>query len=699
MARRRKLVYKNRRKRKIYFSLLLACILMIGVGFSNLTANLEILGTLGLKRIPSFANDTWEELVENIESGKIQYYQVGDTREIDMGTLGTHTLRIVNKSTPSECSDPNFSQTACGFVVEFVDIIATHAMNSTDSNSGGWLSAEMNSFVNYDIYDALPTELKTIIINTPVISGHNSSSSSNIGSVDKLFLLSEIEVYGGASSVYDTLDVNQTRQLDYYANASDIRKKNGNNYSAWYLRTAVSSNDTGFLSVDSTGTMDTTVGASTALGVAPAFRLGLGTDMLRLQTNSSSYTFGKSISRDSFESITTVNHITVPGNAIDSWDASDNQSGNVMAWYLDEDNDSKYELYLGQVDGVIANTYSNYAFSRFEKLDSIDVTYLDVSNVINMSEMFSSAGRDSTVFTLDLGDNFDTSNVTDMSWMFDYAGSGDPNFTLDLGDKFDTSNVTNMYGMCGYLGLYSTTISTLDLGDNFDTSNVTNMSFMFTGVGASVSGTFTLDLGDNFDTSNVTNMSWMFNDFCSGSSACILDLGDKFDTSNVVDMSYMFVFVGFQSTNFTLDLGDKFDTSNVTTMKRMFYSTCQLSSVCVLDLGNNFDTSKVTNMEGMFMYAGGLTSTSFTLNLGDKFDTSNVTNMKQMFYSTGKSDGNFTLDLGPDFVFTNVTEYADIFKYWKTTQKIYVKSATERSWIVTNSGNSNLTNSNVLIRS
>ena len=42
-----------------------------------------------------------------------------------MGELGVHTLRISNMSTPQECNDEAFSQTACGFVVEFVDII-TH---------------------------------------------------------------------------------------------------------------------------------------------------------------------------------------------------------------------------------------------------------------------------------------------------------------------------------------------------------------------------------------------------------------------------------------------------------------------------------------------------------------------------------------------------------------------------------------------
>ena len=72
--------------------------------------------------------------------------------------------------------------------------------------------------------------------------------------------------------------------------------------------------------------------------------------------------------------------------------------------------------------------------------------------------------------------------------------------------------------------------------------------------------------------------------------------------------------------------------------------------------------------------------------------------MSKMFYQTGYSNQNFTLDLGDKFVFTNVSNYTNIFAFWESADTLYVKSATEQSWIVTNSGNTNLTTANVLIR-
>ena len=71
--------------------------------------------------------------------------------------------------------------------------------------------------------------------------------------------------------------------------------------------------------------------------------------------------------------------------------------------------------------------------------------------------------------------------------------------------------------------------------------------------------------------------------------------------------------------------------------------------------------------------------------------------MSFMFYYTGYANEYFTLDLST-FDFSNVTSYSNIFRAWKTTNIIYVKDANDQNWIITNSGNSNLTTSNVLIK-
>ncbi|MBQ3297618.1 MAG: hypothetical protein IJG97_02295 [Bacilli bacterium] len=235
----------------------------------------------------SFEDDSWSTIVAAVKAGNTSNYNVGDTKEVDMGTLGTHTLRIANKSTPAECSTTGFSQTACGFVLEFADIITTHVMNSSQTNVGGWPASEMRTYVNSDIYNALPSELKNGIINTTVVSGHGSTSGeTNFTSTDKLYLLSTHEVWedvdGNTNSGIDRYDTayNNTRQLDYYSSqnvttsnySGAIKQYNGSN-SYWWLRSALSNGSNGFYSVNTNGYWATLISYITN-GVSPAFRIG-----------------------------------------------------------------------------------------------------------------------------------------------------------------------------------------------------------------------------------------------------------------------------------------------------------------------------------------------------------------------------------------------------------------------------------------
>lgn len=224
----------------------------------------------------SFAEDSWDTIVSAVQAGSTENYHVGDTKEVDMGTFGTHTIRVANTSTPAECSTAGFSQTACGFVLEFADSITARGMNSTNTNAGGWPATSMRTYVNNDIYNALPSELKNGIIDTYVVSGHGSSHSANFTSTDKLYLLSTKEVWGkeGTSNVinYDTTDA-YTRQLDYYkaqgVTTSNFigAMKNG----PWWLRAAISNNSNDFYRVSTNGDWHYYSGS---YGVAPAFRIG-----------------------------------------------------------------------------------------------------------------------------------------------------------------------------------------------------------------------------------------------------------------------------------------------------------------------------------------------------------------------------------------------------------------------------------------
>ena len=215
------------------------------------------------KQIPtaakSFADDSWDTIATAVEFGTYPY-QVGDTKEVDMGDLGIHTVRVANTS---ECTNGETSQTACGFVVEFADIISIQKMNSTSTNKGGWPASE----------------LQNVIAETSVVSSHGSTSGeANFTSSDKLYLLSTKEVWGKDGISNNTAEA-ETRQLDYYKNngvttsnySGAIKQYNGTNTS-WWLRSAYSDGSVRFITVnDNGGWIDPN--ANFTYGVSPAFRI------------------------------------------------------------------------------------------------------------------------------------------------------------------------------------------------------------------------------------------------------------------------------------------------------------------------------------------------------------------------------------------------------------------------------------------
>ena len=231
------------------------------------------------KEPESFATDSWKTIINAVKNNNISKYNVGDTKTVDMGTYGTHTLRIANTSTPNECSTTGFSQSACGFVLEFADIITTHKMNDTATNVGGWPATSMRTFVNNDIYNAIPSEIKNAIIDTTVVSGHGKSDTENFTSTDKLYFLAPGEVFTdwntNSISSYDTAK-DLTRTLDYYTSIGvTINNKSGAIKSGkyWWFRAAYFSGTASFYIVSSSGN-NSYNSATDTNGVAPAFRIG-----------------------------------------------------------------------------------------------------------------------------------------------------------------------------------------------------------------------------------------------------------------------------------------------------------------------------------------------------------------------------------------------------------------------------------------
>ena len=222
-----------------------------------------------------FEMDSWTTIANNIRAGNTDMYNVGDEKELEMRNYGRFTVRIANMSTPTECNNSNFSQTACGFVIEFVDILEQRNFNGIALNDYGWPESALMTYLNGDFYDLLPEDLKDVIIQTKTISGPGSSYSSVYTDYDYIYLFSHREVLGNYIEQAD-LSFEYTRQLDFYqlSDSSPIKMfyYAPESYS-WWLRSAAKYDNKSFLYITSTGDLNYAY-ANESLGISPAFRIG-----------------------------------------------------------------------------------------------------------------------------------------------------------------------------------------------------------------------------------------------------------------------------------------------------------------------------------------------------------------------------------------------------------------------------------------
>ncbi|MDB4174832.1 BspA family leucine-rich repeat surface protein [Flavobacteriaceae bacterium] len=270
----------------------------------------------------------------------------------------------------------------------------------------------------------------------------------------------------------------------------------------------------------------------------------------------------------------------------------------------------------GVINGV-TYTVVNEAMLREMVANEEDVSIVVTTLVTDMTELFFTDFDTPSDFNQDIS-YWDVSNVTDMSRMFSYAEA----FNQPIGE-WDVSNVTTMYDMFLYAEAFNQPIG------NWNVSNVTTMYGMFNGAGG-----FNQDIGD-WDVSNVTDMSRML-----GAEAFNKPIGD-WDVSNVTRMEYMFQYTSFNqdignwdvsnvinmqgifvgATSFNQPIGD-WDVSSVTDMSFMFFSADGFNQ----DIGD-WNVSNVTNMRSTFNRADG-----FNQDIGD-WNVSNVIIMRQMFFS------------------------------------------------------------------
>ena len=141
-------------------------------------------------------------------------------------------------------------------------------MNSTNTNSGGWTSSARRTWCNDVYYNALPDSFKSMVKPVKKLTSAGAQSTTINTTVDKVFLLSEVEIYGTTT---DSV-AGEGSQYTYYETASNRYKNpklsSSSNSCAYWQRSPRGSNSTRFCYVGGGGSSGGG-SASYALGLAP----------------------------------------------------------------------------------------------------------------------------------------------------------------------------------------------------------------------------------------------------------------------------------------------------------------------------------------------------------------------------------------------------------------------------------------------
>ncbi len=209
---------------------------------------------------PVFANNTWEQIIEACHNNEVpDTWNVADQKPMTINGVD-YLIDIIGKN-----HDTYTDGGTAPLTFQLHDCYGTkYQMNSSNTNSSGWTSCAMRSTHLPAILALMPSEVQAGIKEVNKLTSEGSINITINTTADKLFLLSEIEIFG--STTYSKSG--EGSQYAYYsAGNSKVKNLSGSAYN-WWERSLTGS--AYFCRVNNNGTADRLY-ASNSRGVAFAF--------------------------------------------------------------------------------------------------------------------------------------------------------------------------------------------------------------------------------------------------------------------------------------------------------------------------------------------------------------------------------------------------------------------------------------------
>lgn len=213
---------------------------------------------------PVFANNSWKQIIAACQNNEVPDTWVADgSCYKDMEINGkNYRIDIIGKN-----HDTYASGGKAPLTFQLHDCYdETKQMNSDNTNNGGWTNCAMRSTHLPAILNLMPVEVQAAIREVQKKTGKGGYSVGTKTTNDKLFLLSEIEIF---DSAIGSAAAEGTQYAYYQAGNSKVKNRNGI-VDVWWDRSPRSFSSTSFCCVDGSGGADSS-GASNSNGVAFGF--------------------------------------------------------------------------------------------------------------------------------------------------------------------------------------------------------------------------------------------------------------------------------------------------------------------------------------------------------------------------------------------------------------------------------------------
>lgn len=210
----------------------------------------------------NFADNDWSAIIAACHSGSVpSSWVAGNSKTMTINGT-SYQVDIIGKNHDTYAAGGTAPLTF-GLHDCYAD---TKAMNSSNKNSGGWKNSAMRTTHLPAILALMPTEVQNGIREVSKKASVGGASSTIETVSDKLFLLSEVEIFG--STIHSA--VGEGTQYDYYKAGNSKVKKWSGSATNWCERSPNANTSTRFCLVSIYGNADIYY-ASDAAGVAFSF--------------------------------------------------------------------------------------------------------------------------------------------------------------------------------------------------------------------------------------------------------------------------------------------------------------------------------------------------------------------------------------------------------------------------------------------